>query len=59
MATLELATIIENKLAERDKQGNPKHSLADLLAEEPAKQRFASLGGMVTKTMAIPESGVW
>jgi uncharacterized protein YigE (DUF2233 family) len=62
LATLELGTHIENKLAERDKQGKAKHSLAELLADKPeeaAKLSFASLGGMVTRKIAIPESGVW
>jgi len=62
LATLELGTHIENKLAERDKQGKVKHTLAELLADKPEdadQQRFASLAGMVTKKIAIPESGVW
>jgi hypothetical protein len=61
LATLEFATAVENKLAERDKQGKPKHSLAELLgdkSEGPAKKNFGSLGGKAIK-MAIPESGVW
>jgi hypothetical protein len=62
LATLELGTYVENKLAERDKQGKAKHSLAELLAdtpEEASKIRFGSLAGMVDRKIALPESGVW
>lgn len=62
LATLELGTYIEGKLAERDKQGKAKHSLAELLAdtpEEASKVRFASLAGMVDRKIVVPESGVW
>jgi len=62
LATLELGTHIENKLAERDKQGIAKYTLASLLAdtpEEAAKERFASLAGMVTKKVTLTEAGTW
>ncbi len=59
LATLELGTHIENKLAERDKQGGPKHSLAELLSDKPDEIRFASLAGMVTKKVTLTEAGTW
>jgi len=59
LATLELGTHIENKLAERDKQGAPKHSLAELLSDKPETIRFASLAGMVTKKVTLTEAGTW
>lgn len=62
LACLRLGREIENKLAERDKKGKPVNRLQDLLNESrPADDasEFRSLAGMVTKTMKIPDSGIW
>ena len=58
LTVLELGTWVENKLAERDKQGKPKHRLKDLLSDKP-EQRFAPLGGMVTRKVKIKPDGTW
>ena len=62
LACLRLGREIENKLAERDKKGEPVNRLQDLLGEsKPADDasQFRSLAGMVTEKMVIPDSGVW
>ena len=65
LATLQLGLAVENKLAEHDKAGKPKHNLTDLLRDEgdetvgPEPEQFRSLAGMAITKMAVPESGVW
>ena len=58
---------MENLLAERDKEGKPKHQLAELL-REPAKEgeeqpddpsHFRSMAGLVTRKVAINPDGTW
>lgn len=58
LTVLELGLWVENKLAERDKHGKPKHTLHDLLTDRP-EQRFASLAGMVTRKVKIKPDGTW
>ena len=60
MATLRLGTWVENKLAEVDGKGKPIHKLEDLLKDDRRKApEFRSAKALVTRRMAIPESGVW
>lgn len=68
LACLRLGREIENKLAERDKNGRPKHTLTGILAEfEPAREQlsvrqetqYASLREHVTRKVRIPENGIW
>lgn len=46
-AVVQFGLWIESKLAERDKQGAPKHTLANLLSED--KPQYASLAQFVTQ----------
>lgn len=67
LACLRTGREIENKLAERDKQGKPVHTVSSILRsmsatdERPAVQasEFASLKQFAVTKMAIPESGIW
>ena len=61
LCALQVGRWIENKLNERDDKGKPIHTLGQLLDEEEQKPatEFRSMAGLVTRKMAIPESGIW
>lgn len=61
LCALQVGRWIENKLNERDDKGKPIYTLARLLDEDEkaAATEFRSLAGMVTRKVAIPESGIW
>lgn len=61
LCALQVGRYIENKLNERDDKGKPVHTLAKLLDEEEKQVagEFRSMAGLVTRKVAIPDSGVW
>ena len=63
VATLQVGRWVEGKLAERDKQGRPVHSLDRLLGQADKETRrrgegFASLG-MRARKVRVKEDGTW
>lgn len=60
-ATWEFGTWLDAMLGLRDKRGNPKHKLSELLADtvEERDRSFAPVSRPGVRKMAIPESGVW
>lgn len=62
---MQLGRWVEGKLEERDAKGKPKHSITNLLdagfasGNKATGQKHDSMSHLVTKTMKIPESGVW
>ena len=68
LACLRLGREIESKLAERDKNGKPKHTVASIMSDfAPAREQlsvrqetqYASLREHVTRKVRIPENGIW
>lgn len=59
VAVLTVGREIENGLAERDRDGQPVHTLDELLNGERREAAFAPLAGRVTRRVAVPESGIW
>ena len=62
VAVMMVGREIENGLAERNRDGSAVRTLDDLLdgaGDGGQGQQFAALAGRVTKTMAVPESGIW
>ena len=62
LACLTVGRWVENRLAERDRKGQPLYTLEALLEErEPQedKGRFQSLASKVRRKVRIPESGIW
>lgn len=61
VATLQVGRWVEGKLAERDKQGRPRHSLEQLLGQGAKRgqgEGFASLG-MRARKVRMKEDGTW
>lgn len=60
-AAWEFGEWLDAMLALRDKHGQPKHKLSNLLAATPTERErdFAPLAGKSVKKMAVPASGVW
>lgn len=51
---------VENKLAERDKEGKPKHTLAGLLGDEAARERqYAPVSAVGLRKVRVKEDGTW
>lgn len=68
LACLRTGREIESKLAERDKNGKPKHTVVSILSDfEPVREQlsvrqetqYASLREHVTRKVRIPENGIW
>lgn len=63
LACLQAGRWIENRLAETDDEGKPKHTLAALLGQETpvakSGQEYAPLKPKGVRVMKVPESGVW
>ncbi len=58
MAVGQFGAWVEGKLSERDKAGKPNHTLAGLLAEQATGERqYASVAGLVTRTVRVKEDG--
>ncbi|GIV73535.1 MAG: hypothetical protein KatS3mg049_2091 [Caldilinea sp.] len=57
LACWTLGRWVEAKLAERDRQGRSRYRLQELLQE--GRSGFRPLGGLVTRRMKVPESGIW
>jgi hypothetical protein len=61
LAVAQFGTWVENMLAERDKQGKPKHTLAKLLGDTAGTQEFAPLhidpAGL--RKVRVREDGTW
>ncbi len=61
VATLQAGRYVENKLAERDKDGRPRHTLEELIGEGRGARgegRFGSLQQKARK-VRIKEDGTW
>lgn len=62
VATLQVGRWIEGKLAERDKQGRPVHSLERLLGKGEGRgakgEGFATMAGKARKVI-VREDGTW
>lgn len=60
VATLQAGRYVENKLAERDKDGRPRHTLEELIGEGRGakEQRFGALG-MKARKVTIRDDGTW
>jgi len=66
-AVLTFGRWVENRLAERDKKGKPKHRIQDLLREpdkpgqdagaKPVRQSVGAKQGI--RKVKIPENGIW
>ena len=62
MAVGQFGAWVEGKLNERDKAGKPKHTLAKLLGEQATgtgERQYASVAGLVTRTVRVREDGTW
>lgn len=60
MAVAQFGTWVENRLAERDKDGKPKYDLAQLLGDEAAGERYytpVSAEGL--RKVRVKEDGTW
>jgi len=60
MAVAQFGAWVEGKLAERDKAGKPKHSLAKLLGDEAAQvQEYAPVSAAGLRKVRVKEDGTW
>lgn len=60
MAVAQFGAWVESKLAERDKAGKPKHSLARLLGDEAAiVQEYARVSADGLRKVRVKEDGTW
>ncbi len=57
---------VENRLAERDKKGRPRHTVEELLRDPDegkkggkADPSFRALGGKATKKVKVKPDGTW
>ena len=50
---------VEGKLAERDKAGKPKHTLAKLLDDGTGARQFAAMSSAGLRKVRVKEDGTW
>ena len=51
---------VEGKLAEHDKKGKPKHTLASLLGDRTTQDRqYAPVSAVGLRTVRVKEDGTW
>lgn len=62
VATLQAGRYVENKLAERDKDGRPRHTLEELIGEgreAKGETAFRKLAVQGARKVRIKEDGTW
>ena len=60
LAVAQFGSVVEGKLAERDKKGKPVNSLAKLLGDEAARaQEYAPVSAVGLRKVRVKEDGTW